>query len=121
MTGTQRGRKVESTNPKRKTLYRVKELDVDEGTAVLYRVEKENIDGGFAGYDTHFIIHAVEETRYTKSSYKLKAHTNTRYHAWTATVRADDEMDIGTCNEEDIPAPSIDKAAYKYLVTYSNI
>jgi len=96
------------------TLYNVRELECEHGEAYLYRVEKGG-SRAFNGYDSHFIIHSVEETRYTHNCKHEGKDTKTRYHCW----RVEDE-DADWFNEardmietEDIPAPTADSAATK--------
>lgn len=109
---------IYETKPTTKRLHRVRRLDPDHGDAVLYRISKINARA-FDGYDTYFIIHAVEETRYTYNLKPMREDTRTRYHAWSVENGPIEEMESEPkphmVEKDDIAAPNIEEAAKKYL------
>lgn len=111
--------KIHQTKPTTKTLHRVCDVEVEDGEAALYRVERTN-DRVFAGYDSWFIIHGVRETRHTENLAPFRPTSTVRYHAWSVKNGTTDQIESdplpNMVEEEDIPAPGMDSAARKYMM-----
>jgi hypothetical protein len=103
----------------------VREVEYDErdveGSVFLYKTERDGNKPYLANArPSYFLVHEIEETRYTHDLKPFRSNTNTRYHVWSVDNKyelIEDETrtpEPYMIEEEDIPAPNAHKAAKKY-------